>query len=133
MSKRVLWIEDEIYLIGDLADVLREEDIKVITADTEQKWEEELGKRAGYYDLVILDIALSERPASEPIEDWSRRGKELLIRIKRIWPKVPVVVLSGMLTPDEIKGLEANIILRKPILLREFKDAILEQLGLIKE
>jgi DNA-binding response OmpR family regulator len=133
VKRRVLWIEDEIYRIKDLAEELEEEKITVIIVDTKEKWEEELKKKAGHYDLVILDIALPEIPALEPIEEWSRRGMGLLERIKCQWPEVPIVVLSGMLTPDDIKKLKVNLILKKPILLREFKDAILRQLGHKKE
>jgi DNA-binding response OmpR family regulator len=104
MSKCILWIEDEIYRIESLINVLREENIKVVAADTKKKWEEELRKKADYYDLVILDIGLTENPALEAYEEWSHIGEKLLVSIKKQWPKVPVVVLSGTLTSDDGKG-----------------------------
>ena len=65
MKKRILWIDDEMYKIRDLADGLREEGISVIEAVTESEWIKQLNKRDGFFKLVVLDIMLPKGNGQE--------------------------------------------------------------------
>ena len=138
MKRRILWIEDEMYLIGNLADGLREENVEVISATTEKEWKKELNRKAGYFDLVILDIMLPQGSGvlDERQRDWRRKGETLLTGIKDQWPKTPVVVFTILLADDHedrIKALGADEYLQKPVLVREFEEVIFKWLGIQKK
>lgn len=136
MRKRILWIEDEIYKIGDLVDGFRvREDIEVIEADTEDEWRRELSSKAGYFDLVILDIRLPRggRIVDENPEHWTRRGKKLLVDLKQRWPDTPVVVFTALPADeheDRIRALGADDYIEKPVLVRKFEEVIFRRLGI---
>ena len=135
MRKRILWIEDEMYKIGDLVDGLRAEDIEVINAVTEEEWREEPKREAGYFDVVILDIRLPRggRVVDEKPEDWMRRGEKLLVDIKQRWPNTPVVVFTALPADeheDRIRELGADDYIEKPVQVRKFEEVIFKWLGI---
>ena len=82
MKPRVLIIDDEKSILESLSDILEDEGFEVRTALTAQEGLHKL--REDLPDLLILDVWL-------PDED----GLKLLKLLRKDWPALPVIVISG--------------------------------------
>ena len=131
MKKRILWIEDEIYRIDHLVDVLEENNLEVITASVEGEWEKQLRKTNSKIDLVILDIMLPKTDSSnnEKPSAWRKRGELLLARIRKNWPDVPVIIFTAKPADenaDRLKSIGAIEYIEKPVTVRKFEQTVLK-------
>jgi two-component system cell cycle response regulator DivK len=134
MKKRILWIEDEIYRIDHLVDVLEENNLEVTTASVESEWEAQLKKPDSYFDLVILDIMLprSESANNENPSAWRRRGELLLAIIRKNWPGVPVIIFTAKPADENaerLKEIGAVEYIEKPVTVQKFEKAVLQAIN----
>ena len=113
MKKNVLLVEDDPALRMVVREVLKD-DFNVDEADNgETGVEKGVNSPA---DLVILDYHLPKRD-----------GLEVIAEIKKVHPAVPVIVLTGYLSPESEKRfneLGANKIFPKPFNYRTLLDAV---------
>ena len=113
MKKNVLLVEDDPALRMVVREVLKE-DFNVDEADNgETGVEKGVNSPA---DLVILDYHLPKRD-----------GLEVIAEIKKAHPSVPVIVLTGYLSPESEKQfnhLGASKIFPKPFNYRTLLDAV---------
>ena len=93
---RLLLVEDERKVSDLVARALRAESYAVdVAEDGERGWEL---ARSYQYDLIILDLMLPQLP-----------GEELLRRIRRTNPSVPILVLTARAaTQDKVNNFEAG-------------------------
>ena len=80
----VLIIDDEIDISESISAILQEEGLKCATASNSVDAIESINKMS--YELIILDVWLNE-------EDYD--GIKLLKLIKKNYPKIPVIIISG--------------------------------------
>ena len=116
---RILIVDDEPDMASTLVRLLRRSGHTCLTASTGEEAASLLD--AGPLDLVVTDLRL---PGIDGLAV-SRHA-----RAKR--PPVPVVLISGRLTPDtllEVRSREGLILLAKPFLNVEFLDAVHRALG----
>ena len=120
---RVLVIDDERDLAATVAQALRETGVSADTAyDGEEGLRLALG---GTYDAVVLDLLLPKRP-----------GLSVLRELKRIKPKLPILVLSALDRVEErVDGLDrgADDYLAKPFALAELLARVRAMLRRSKE
>jgi len=113
MKKNVLLVEDDPALRMVVREVLKE-DFNVDEADNgDTGIEKGVNSPA---DLVILDYHLPKRD-----------GLEVIAEIKKVHPSVPVIVLTGYLSPESEKQfnqLGASKIFPKPFNYRTLLDAV---------
>ena len=113
MKKNVLLVEDDPALRMVVREVLKE-DFNVDEADNgDTGIEKGVNSPA---DIVILDYHLPKRD-----------GLEVIAEIKKAHPSVPVIVLTGYLSPESEKQfnhLGANKIFPKPFNYRTLLDAV---------
>lgn len=86
MADRILIIDDEEDIRGLLTDILKDEGYDVFQSAHSMQAEHMLKKEQGNYDLVILDIWL---------ENSEKDGIEILKGIKKTYPDLPVLMISG--------------------------------------
>jgi DNA-binding response OmpR family regulator len=93
---RLLLVEDERKVSDLVARALRAESYAVDVAEDGQRgWEL---AQSYHYDLIILDLMLPQLP-----------GEELLRRIRRTNPSVPILVLTARAaTQDKVNNFEAG-------------------------
>jgi two-component system, OmpR family, copper resistance phosphate regulon response regulator CusR len=93
---RLLLVEDEKKVSDLVARALRAESFAVDVAEDGQRgWEL---VQSYEYDLIILDLMLPQLP-----------GEELLRRVRRNNPRVPILVLTARTaTEDKVKNFEAG-------------------------
>lgn len=135
MSKRILWIEDEYYKFNYLSNGMKDKGIEVTPAIKEEEWNKWLRKKAGYFDIVILDIMLPKgiKFEDEKSEIWRKRGEKLLVEMKKKWPNIPVIIFTAkpaLINEDRLKSLGADDYIEKPVLMREFEEIIYKYLGM---
>lgn len=124
MKKRILLVEDE----KQVRDMLEEYlamcgfEVEVISSGEEARNIIEKGEER--IDLILSDINLP-----------GMSGLELLKRIRLIWPKLPVILMSGRprLYRDEAIKCGANAFLGKPFDLKEIRKMIIDLTELQKE
>ena len=81
-------------------------------------------KGAGHFDLVITDLIMPGKPGSDLIE-WVRKNR----------PSVPVIVMSGLLSPDSTSAIDGltkrgvKKILFKPFHSGAFLTAVIQTLS----
>jgi two-component system, NtrC family, nitrogen regulation response regulator NtrX len=80
---RVLVVDDEAGIRRSLAGILSDEGFEVALAEDGEKALEAL-RRGGSPEVVLLDIAMP-----------GRDGVEILAELRRAWPQLPVVMMSG--------------------------------------
>ena len=85
----VLIIDDDPDIQGLVQATLQEDGVVVTPAYTAAQAEEELGREM--FAAIILDLGLPDMP-----------GEELLTKIRKELPDVPVLVLSGQREPTSV-------------------------------
>ncbi|NNG01573.1 MAG: PAS domain S-box protein [Desulfobacteraceae bacterium] len=106
-SERILLIENEAVLADILQRILTGLGYQVQTFVNSQKALDYFDKNSGGLDLVIADQNM--RPHS---------GTELTTRLKKINPKIPIVLYSGMINQflqEEAKRVGVKLLLPKPL------------------
>jgi DNA-binding response OmpR family regulator len=116
LSKKILVAEDDRGLSYSLDTWLTLEGFEVITV---YNGDEALNAiKRNHYDLVITDIAMPRL-----------NGVELISEIRKIKPDLPILVVSGKLTPElqfTLGSLKVQKILHKPIRPEQFRQTIQE-------
>jgi PAS domain S-box-containing protein len=114
---RVLLVDDEPSLRETLAAGLRATGLLVDEVESVDAAEAQLSSHARrYYDVVVTDMVMPERS-----------GLELIALVRREWPELPVVVISGFTgeagfdRDNPLAGIET---LQKPCALQELAGAI---------
>ena len=105
-APRLLILDDEESILLPLSEYFRERGYKVVA--TREPEEAEALLDHDPFDLVILDLALTY---------FGREGLEVLSAIRSRSPWLPVIVLSGNVSPeveDEARRLRADAVLMKP-------------------
>lgn len=116
---RILIVDDEPDMTSTLVRLLRRSGHTCLTASSGE--EAAFLLDAGPLDLVVTDLRL---PGID--------GLTVSRHARAKQPPVPVVLISGRLTPDtigQVKGREGLICLAKPFLNSEFLDAVRHALG----
>ncbi len=114
--KKILVAEDDRNLSRSMDTWLTLEGFQVVTV---YNGEEALNKLLlQKYDLLITDIAMPRL-----------NGQELIEQIRKVNPKLPIMVVSGKLNEDLVEALHqlgVNYIIPKPIKPSEFRNFISE-------
>ncbi len=112
--KKILVAEDDRNLSRSMDTWLTLEGFEVVTV---YNGAEALNKLLHHkYDLLITDIVMPQL-----------NGVELISQIRRLNPTLPIMVVSGKLNGEvltELRGLNVNHILPKPIKPAEFRKMI---------
>jgi CheY-like chemotaxis protein len=111
---RILIIDDEPMVATMIADALREEGNDVRLAFSGEEGLTVI--REGWADAVFLDIVM---PGMD--------GNEVLRHIRSSWPQLPVIVMTGWATDEQIaeaKRLGVSAVVPKPSALKNFVKAI---------
>ena len=105
-APRLLIVDDEEAILLPLSEYFRERGYEVVATREPEEAEALLDHDS--FDLVILDLALTY---------FGREGLEVLSSIRARSPWLPVIVLSGNVSPeveDEARRLRADAVLMKP-------------------
>ncbi|MFW5966182.1 MAG: response regulator [Persicimonas sp.] len=120
MGERVLVVEDEENVRESVAALLEVEGLEVITADNGARALALLRSEPDV-SLIILDLMMPQ------MDGWAFRARQLNQPELR---DIPVVVLSGAREIDrEVKEMEPEAVLRKPVSIQELLDILDEILG----
>jgi CheY-like chemotaxis protein len=117
MSKVVCLIDDDDLARAHMARVLEAEDFTVLEADDARRGLEIV--EANQPDVVLIDLIMPERDGIETIGE-----------IRRRWPQLPIVAISGggrlgpSLYLELAESLGASACLSKPLDMAQFKRAI---------
>jgi DNA-binding NtrC family response regulator len=115
---RVLLVDDETEFVSALAERLN---LRGFDAQTATSGEEALGKISqGPPDVVLLDMLMP-----------GMGGLEVLKRIKKGYPQVQVILLTGRGSWDSIQGIRegAYDCLMKPIQIEELMEIMANAMG----
>lgn len=130
---KILFIEDEDFLIRAFVDTLVDNGHNVTLARNGEKAIRYLNDRDSNFDLIILDIMLPQGEVedspliSENIGDY-QRGVEILRQLReKMKDETPVIVLSAV-GADEVKNrvlkLGVKRYFTKPVSLSRFMDEV---------
>jgi DNA-binding response OmpR family regulator len=120
-AHRLLILDDEEAILLPLAEYFREQGYGVVA--TQEPEEAEALLDHDPFDLVILDLALTR---------FGREGLEVLSAIRSRSPWLPVIVLSGNVSPEieALAGeLRADAVLMKPQPLDELAARVAALIG----
>ena len=121
--KHILLVDDKEYLLQSMAEGLEavDGDFEIHTAGNGRKALEIL--KAGHkIDLLVTDLEM-------PVMD----GFELLAHIKKNYPGIPAIVLTGHMTPkikERLKTIGDYACTEKPIGFNELRRVIIDELRL---
>jgi hypothetical protein len=115
-AARVLVVDDEPLVRRTLKRVLESVKMTVTEAENGERALEALAAAPGQIDVMVLDLSMP-----------GLTGAEVLLRAKTLYPRLPVLVLSGDLGAQAPPGAAAA--LQKPVLLRELQAAIAKALS----
>lgn len=121
--KKILLVDDEKDVLHTLAEGLRASDgaFEVLTAENGKK-ALEIFRNGHKVDLLVTDIEM-------PVMD----GFELLAHVKKDFPAIPVIVITGLITPkikEQLKTIGDHICIEKPISFMELRRKIIDELRL---
>ena len=131
MRKRILFIEDEEFLLDELRTALTDYD--VTPASSALSGMELI--QSGDFDAILLDIMMKPLADMDPehVAYGRSTGVELCRRIKELKPELPVVILSVVRDPgilERIKEAGADRIINKPASSSQVSSALEEVLSL---
>ena len=117
MSYRILFLEDEEDLVEDLPRLYKQRGIEIVGTisipDALRLLKEE------HFDAVLLDIIMppTEDMDAERVDYGRRTGVEVVRRMKKIKPHIPIVALTVITDPEirtEIYKAGVKTIINKP-------------------
>jgi CheY-like chemotaxis protein len=118
MSRKILFIDDDVKRISSHIDMLRMEGYEVESEPSAQKALESFTKNPSGYCLIILDIMM---PKDQFTREETKYGREtglvLLKQLREISKDIPVIVLTVLRDPnvrERAIKLRANEYLLKP-------------------
>jgi CheY-like chemotaxis protein len=99
-NKRVLIVDDDAIILASCKKIFKAEGYKVTCVKSAREAIDALGTT--YFDLMIMDIKMPEQD-----------GFYLLRKIREkwpldVWPKLPVLVMTGYPTPETLTALRKN-------------------------
>jgi CheY-like chemotaxis protein len=112
--QRVLVVDDEVTLLGVIANVLNDMGFEVLTATNGREASEAISQHP--IDLLITDLGI-------PDED----GIEIIRRLKKDHPNLKIIAMSGTFGADLLraaKHLGADATLPKPMTATSLRDCI---------
>jgi DNA-binding NtrC family response regulator len=117
-KKRILLVEDDGVIRSAISDYLRREGYAVEEAGDGLQALEVFG--TGTFDLVITDIAMRRL-----------HGLELVERVQRLSPALPMIVITGYMSRSTGKAIlkEKAVFLRKPFKLEQLSSTVKSLLG----
>ena len=115
-KKRILFIDDEDILRELMYEMLSEMNYEVKTEETGDAAIKTFAANPEHYDLVLTDLMML-----------NMRGDEIAVRIRRIRPGTPIVVMTG--TPDNLPRSKAEAVgvsrvLPKPLTKAELEEGL---------
>lgn len=116
----VLIVDDDVYILSAFESFLRKEHCKMLACASADDALRTLESQQVH--LVISDIRLKYQS-----------GITLLIRIKQLYPKLPVIVITGhpyLVTEKDVRLYGAKYYFRKPLELGPLRYAVRECLHL---
>lgn len=131
MNYKILWVEDDSYKIGDLVLPLKKDGCHISVYETMNSVMSIIDKLDDY-DIILLDVLIPEGVdrGFDKVKEYV--GVDLLYKIKRSYPDIPILVLS-VVSDDEvlnkIKRAKVNKIITKGSCLpSQLKKEVYEQL-----
>jgi DNA-binding response OmpR family regulator len=101
---KILVVDDDAIVIKSCRRILETEGFEVVTVPSA---DEALEKIKYYeFDLLLMDVKMPKRD-----------GLSLMREVKKNWPDVPIIVMSGYPTPEtvaDVLKLGANLFIPKP-------------------
>lgn len=110
-NERILVVDDEAFILEMMSDMLSDLRYRVDTADSGQKALALLQDTAEPYDLIIADLTMPKMT-----------GRQLAEQARRLYPGIPVVLITGLRVDASGKQEELSIfnaVLLKPILFAD--------------
>jgi DNA-binding NtrC family response regulator len=101
---KILVVDDDAIVIKSCKRILEEEGFEVSTVPSADNALEEI-KRSDF-DLLLIDVKMPKRD-----------GMYLMREIKKDWPEIPTIIMSGYPTPEtiaEVLRLGATLFIPKP-------------------
>ena len=119
--KHILLVDDKKEVLQPLAEGLRASDgeFEVFMAENGRK-ALELIKTGRRIDLLVTDLEM-------PVMN----GFELLAHVKRDYPSIPAIVLTGAIThqtKEQLKVIGDFVCIQKPVSFREIRQRIIHEL-----
>jgi len=118
MSKKILFIDDDVQRVSSHIEMLRMEGYEVEPEPSAQKALEAFTKNPSGYSLIILDIMMPKDEFTREKTNFGRTtGLALLEKLRGISEKIPIIVLTVLRDPtvmEKAKKLGANEYLLKP-------------------
>lgn len=121
-TARILIVDDDIDYLLQQETCLRADGFDVVTAETTADAEQILAGE--HLDLAILDLMMEDSDA----------GFSLAYRIKKQWPNIPVIIVTGVAhetglefdarTAEERSWIKADLLLAKPVRHEQLKREI---------
>jgi CheY-like chemotaxis protein len=117
MAKTVCIIDDDELVRAHMGHKLRAEGFLVLEAETAKRGLEIVAEHAP--DVVLIDMIMPDRD-----------GVETITELRRAWPQIPIVAISGggrvgpSLYLELARSLGAAACLSKPLCVEQFKQAI---------
>ena len=117
--KTILWIDDDIYSIYNMIELLKDEGFNVISINNIDEAIEKLDELQNKIDIVILDIMMPPGKTFSTIESKGgfASGLALARYIKKEIPHLPIICFSGAADTEDIISWFQNKsipIVRKP-------------------
>ena len=116
-ARRVMVVEDQAAIRSLVVESLRREGLDVIEA-VNGAAAERLAQEQAWIDLVVTDVVMPEQ-----------NGPALVEALRRRWPELPVVYMSGYSGDDVPSGDERAGFLQKPFSLSDVREAVWRFLG----
>jgi two-component system cell cycle sensor histidine kinase/response regulator CckA len=104
-NERILFVDDEIYLAEVGKEMLEDYGYNVESMTSSKQALEMFEQNPDQFDLLITDYTMPEMT-----------GEQLARKIRRINPKMPIIMCTGIiLEPEAIKDIAFDKILIKPV------------------
>lgn len=120
---RILIVDDDKIVLESCRRILEAEGIAVLTAGNAEKAESVI-QGEGPFDVIMTDIKMP-----------GRDGFELIRSIRRAYPEMAVLMMTGYLIPETIrKGTEigADVLIAKPFTPEELLASIREAVAAVR-
>lgn len=111
---KVIVVDDERIVLESCKRILGEDGFEVTTATSAEKAMESM--HGGTFSLALIDVKMP-----------GRDGMSLMRDLKKMWPDIPVIVMSGYVTSEtmeEVSRMNAATFIAKPFTPDELLSAV---------
>jgi DNA-binding response OmpR family regulator len=111
---KILVVDDDAIVIRSCKRILQAEGFEVSAVPSADSALETM--KTSDFDLLLIDVKMPKRD-----------GMYLMREIKKNWPEIPTIIMSGYPTPEtiaEVLGLGANLFIPKPFRPDELMKAV---------